>query len=71
MDSSAAGWDPVAAGRAGGPAAAQGGLRGFLRFAGANKAWWIVPFVLTLAAMAALVLLARGDLSVPVTYRLS
>lgn len=59
-------WEPTAP-RA---AAPSGGVRGFLEFAGDHKAWWIVPALLTAIVLALLVLLARGDLHVPDSYRL-
>lgn len=64
-------WEPTAP-RAAAPAVAEpaGGVRGFLEFAGDHKAWWIVPALLTALVLALLVLLARGDLHVPDSYRL-
>ncbi len=66
MTSRANEWEPAPAL----PATQSEGARGFLEFAAANKAWWIVPALLVSAVLALLVLLARGDLQVPDGYRL-
>lgn len=59
-------WEPAA--RSDDPR--RGPLRQFLRDAALHPAWWIVPALATLAAVATLLLLARGDVHVPDVYRL-
>jgi hypothetical protein len=59
-------WDPAARS----DESPCGPLRRFLRDAALHPAWWIVPALATLAAVATLLLLARGDMAVPDVYRL-
>jgi len=59
-------WEPAAPGAE----PRRGPLRQFLRDAATWPAWWIVPALVTLAAVATLLLLARGDVGVPDVYRL-
>jgi len=59
-------WEPAAPS----DAMRRGPLRQLLRDAADHPAWWIVPAVATLAAVATLLLLARGDVGIPDVYRL-
>jgi hypothetical protein len=59
-------WNPAAR-------AAPPPLRPFAQFRAdlaSHPAWWVVPMLLTLGALSALLLMARGDLHVPAVYRL-
>jgi hypothetical protein len=60
-------WEPAARS----DASPVGPLRQFFRDAAHHPAWWIVPAVVTLAAVATLLLLARGDVGIPDVYRIS